>query len=99
MSSKSEWIFQASMSGTAKEVSSADCPMDRKHIHADRVRGSTYDLQIGTCRMSHSDQQELLPTRSSAPITQLRPTGEWRSTSYRPPPVPPSESCSSLGPL
>ena len=49
MSWKSEWILQASRSGTAKEVSNADCPVDRKHIQAASVRGSTYDLQIGTC--------------------------------------------------
>lgn len=48
MSSKSELIFQASRSGRTKELSNAICTMDRKHIQADSVRGSTYDLQIGT---------------------------------------------------
>jgi len=92
-SSKSERILQAFGSGWRKETSSADCSVDRRHIHADSARGSTYDLQMGTCRMSQSDQQELLPTRNSAPVTHRLPDdgGQWRSA-CRPP-------CSSFGPL
>jgi hypothetical protein len=93
--SKSEWILQAVGSGRRKATSSADCSVDRRHIHADSASGSTYDLQMGTCRMSQSDQQELLPTRKSAPVTHLPPAaaGEWRRRSACRSPS------SSLGPL
>jgi hypothetical protein len=80
--SKSEWIRQAAGSGRRKATSSADWSVERRHIHADSASGSTYDLQMGTCRMSQSDQQELLPTRKSAPATHLLlpppAAGEWR---------------------
>uniref|UniRef100_A0A0A9CN32 Uncharacterized protein n=1 Tax=Arundo donax TaxID=35708 RepID=A0A0A9CN32_ARUDO len=52
-----------------------------------------YDLQIGPCKMSQSDQQELLPTRKSAPITHSL-LNEWRSLDDAP-----SEWFSSFGPL
>jgi hypothetical protein len=39
--SNSEWILPAAMSGKRNETRIADCSEDRRHIHADSVRGST----------------------------------------------------------
>lgn len=101
-SSKSEWILQALGSGRRKETSSADWSVDRTHIHADRASGSTYDLQMGTCRMSQSDQQELLPTRKSAPATHLPPPAwrrSWRALGPSPSSFGPLKKAMAMAPL
>lgn len=53
-------------------------------------------IELGTCKMSQSDQQQLLQMRNRAPITHLLLADEWRRkfrSTIR------EEELSSLGPL